>query len=128
MTNRENPEKSDLNRENPEKSDLLTKPVDFLVLAVLSDGALHGYGLAQEMTSRTGGKVKVRPGSLYRVLDRLMRRGLLEKSHERPDEDADDERRLYYQLTPLGRRVAAEEAVMLAKVAAGVIATAEDPA
>jgi DNA-binding PadR family transcriptional regulator len=115
--------------EMPKNPDLLTKPVDFLVLAVLSDGALHGYGLAQEMTARTGGKVKVRPGSLYRVLDRLMRRGLLEKSDERPDEDADDERRLYYQLTPLGRRVAAaEEAVMLAKVAAGVIATAEDPA
>jgi DNA-binding PadR family transcriptional regulator len=115
-------------RGNAGDADLLTKPVDFLVLAVLSDGPLHGYGLAREMTARTGGKVKVRPGSLYRVLDRLMRRGLLDKLDEHPDQAGDDERRLYYQLTPLGRRVAADEAVMLAKVAAGVIATAEDSA
>jgi DNA-binding PadR family transcriptional regulator len=61
--------------------------------------------------SRTG--EALRPGSLYRALNRLLEDGLVQELDERPDPAVDDERRRYYRLTPLGRRVAAAEAARL---------------
>jgi DNA-binding PadR family transcriptional regulator len=51
---------------------------------------------------------------MYRAFYRLEEIGLLEEAGERPDAELDDERRRYYQLTDLGRRVAAAEAERLA--------------
>lgn len=51
-----------------------------LVLAVLAEGPSHGYGLVQELDERVEGHLKIRPGNLYRVLDRLTDAGLLEES------------------------------------------------
>jgi DNA-binding PadR family transcriptional regulator len=94
---------------------VLLRPLEFLVLAVLEDEPLHGYAMVQRIDSRTGGAVRVRPGDLYRVLYRLEKRDLLESS---PKER--DDRRRYYGLTALGRRVLREEAEVLRKVVAGV--------
>lgn len=91
------------------------RPLEFLVLAVLEDEPLHGYGMVQRIESLTGGVVRVRPGDLYRVLYRLEKRGLLEPSPK----DGHD-RRSYYGLTALGRRVLREEAEVLRRVVAGV--------
>ena len=46
------------------------KPVEFLVLSILQNGPLHGYGIVQEMNARTDGRVSPRPGDLYRILYR----------------------------------------------------------
>ena len=92
---------------------------DFLVLAALHAGALHGYRIVQEIAARTEGRVRLRPGNLYRVLVRLEQSGLCEESGRRPAAVHDDERRTYYRLTALGRAVLAAEARMLA----GVIST-----
>jgi len=87
-------------------------PLDFLVLAVLADGPLHGYGLAREITSRSGGAVEVRPGNLYRVLDRLLRRDLVAEAPPGPAEPTGEPARRDYRITELGRSVlAAEERV-----------------
>ncbi|NIR45286.1 MAG: PadR family transcriptional regulator, partial [Gemmatimonadetes bacterium] len=59
---------------------------------------------------RTEGAVKLRPGTLYRAINRMSEAGLLEEAEERPAPELDDERRRYYRLTDLGRRVAAAEA------------------
>jgi len=64
-----------------------------------------------DVRARTGGSL--RPGSLYRALNRLLDDGLIEELDERPDPDLDDERRRYYQLTALGRQVAEAEASRL---------------
>lgn len=96
-------------------SSALLKPLEFLVLAVLEDDPLHGYAMVQRIESRTSGAVRVRPGDLYRVLYRLEKRRLLEAS---PKER--DDRRKYYGLTALGRRVLRDEAEVLRKVVAGV--------
>lgn len=94
------------------------RPLEFLVLAVLEEEPLHGYGMVQRIEARTGRVVRVRPGDLYRVLYRLEKRGLLETIlEERGD------RRSYYSLTALGRRVLRDEAEMLRRVVAGVGAT-----
>lgn len=87
-------------------------PLDFLVLAVLADGPLHGYGLAREIGSRSGGAVVVRPGNLYRVLDRLLRRDLVAEAPPRVATPAAEPPRRDYRITDHGRYVlAAEERV-----------------
>lgn len=104
-------------------SRLPLKPVEFLVLAVLSDEPLHGYGIVQQIEERTGGRVQLRPGDVYRVIYRLEDRGLLHRAGRRTD-DASDERRTYYAITAAGRELAREEAKMLADVSATVVSRA----
>ncbi|MGD8329344.1 MAG: PadR family transcriptional regulator [Acidobacteriota bacterium] len=96
------------------------KPVEFLVLAVLAEEPLHGYGIVQQIEERTGGRVVLRPGDVYRVIYRLEERGLLRKA-EHPSGDDGDERRTYYDITADGSELVRDEAEMLAAVSAGVV-------
>jgi DNA-binding PadR family transcriptional regulator len=79
------------------------------IMLALGDEELHGYAIMQEVRRRTGGSRRLAPGTLYRSLRQMQERGLREESDERPDADLDDERRRYYRLTDLGRRVAVAE-------------------
>jgi DNA-binding PadR family transcriptional regulator len=83
-------------------------PVVFEILVTLAGGERHGYSILTEVRARSG--EILRPGSLYRALNRLLDDGLIDELDERPDPELDDERRRYYRLTPLGRRVAEAEA------------------
>lgn len=87
-------------------------PVAFEVLLALADGDQHGYRIMQEVNARAGGGTTLRPGTLYRVLARLLELRLISEVDERPP-DA-DERRRYYRLTPLGIEVARAEMERLA--------------
>jgi len=89
-------------------------PVVFDILLALSDDERHGYGIMQEVSRRGDGATRLRPGSLYRAIARLVQEDLVEESDERPAPDLDDERRRYYRLTPLGQKVVAAEARRLA--------------
>jgi DNA-binding PadR family transcriptional regulator len=102
------------------ESHLPLRPVEFFVLAVLKDGPRHGYGIVQEVGRRTADRIRIRPGNLYRVLDRMLERGLLEVAERRVVRGLDEERRTYYRITPLGRRVVAAEAEMLGEFVADV--------
>ena len=100
------------------------KRLEFLVLAVLQGGASHGYGIVQSIDGLTDGAVRVRPGSLYRVLDRMMEGGLLERLDRRPGgPEAGDERRTYYGITKRGLQTLQAEAELLSSVAAHVMTT-----
>ena len=88
--------------------------VSFEILLALADTERHGYAVMQEVERRTEGVTSLRPGTLYRAINRLLESGLIEESHERPAEGEDDERRRYYRLTTLGRDVASAEAARLA--------------
>lgn len=81
-------------------------PVELVVLAALSDRARYGYELVHRIAELTDGRVRVRPGNLYRVLERLMERGLVRETAAGAGED---ERRRYFRATAQGCRVAAEE-------------------
>ena len=94
------------------------KRVEFLILAVLQTGPLHGYGIVQEISRRTDGGVEVRPGSLYRVLDRLMHRGFLELADAR---HASDDRRTDYRITDAGEVAVRAEAALLVGVARPIL-------
>ncbi len=85
-------------------------PAVFQILLSLADAELHGYAIMQEVSQRTGGKVRLGPGTLYGSVKRMLTDGLIEEAEERPDPSLDDERRRYYRLTRLGREVAAAEA------------------
>ena len=92
----------------PEEHLPLTPAVLDIVVA-LGDEELHGYAIMQEVRRRTGGRRRLAPGTLYRSLRQMHERGLVAESEERPDADLEDERRRYYRLTDLGRRVAVAE-------------------
>jgi DNA-binding PadR family transcriptional regulator len=83
---------------------------EFQILLALLDEERHGYGIKREVSARTDGDVQLGPGTLYGSIKRMVGSGLIEESDERPDPDLDDERRRYYRITPLGRKVAAAEA------------------
>lgn len=87
-------------------------PVALNVLLALADEERHGYGIMLEVRERTGGKVRLGPGTLYGAIKRLKEGGVIEESGERtdPGESRDDERRRYYRLTGFGGEVLAAEA------------------
>ena len=88
-------------------------PAVFHILLALADGGNHGYGIMQEVAALTDGKLRLGPGTLYGSIKRLLARGLIEESDERPDPELDDERRRYYRLTDFGQRVITAEAERL---------------
>jgi DNA-binding PadR family transcriptional regulator len=88
-------------------------PAMFHILLALADGEKHGYAILKEVAERTGGKVQLSAGTLYGIIKRLDESGLILEKVRRPDIGFDDERRRYYQLTELGRRVAVAEAARL---------------
>jgi DNA-binding PadR family transcriptional regulator len=91
----------------------LTPPV-FHILVALSGDELHGYGIMQDVARQTNDALQLGPGTLYGCLKRMLAAGMVEESDVRPDPALDDERRRYYRMTPLGRRVVRAEAQRLA--------------
>jgi DNA-binding PadR family transcriptional regulator len=85
-------------------------PAMFHVLLALADGEKHGYAILKEVLLRTDGKVRLSAGTLYGIIKRLNEEGWIAESDVRPAAGLDDERRRYYRLTDLGRRVAGTEA------------------
>jgi DNA-binding PadR family transcriptional regulator len=77
----------------------------------------------QDVAERTNGTLRLSPSSLYSSIKRLLERGLIKELSTRPDPEHDDERRRYYALTPLGRRVATAEALRLEQLLADARAT-----
>lgn len=89
------------------------RPVEFHVLLSLCRGERHGYGIMLDTEERTGGALVLQIGTLYRALQRMKKAGLIADSSRRRRDEAEDERRNYYAVTPLGRRVAEAEAARL---------------
>ena len=82
----------------------------FHILMALADEDRHGYGIIQEVLSRTDGEVRLSPGTLYRSIQRMLDDGVIVEVNERPAPELDDERRRYYRITTFGRAVARAEA------------------
>jgi len=106
---------------NPSKSPasfLPLSPAEFHVLLALTDGDKHGYAIMKEVSHLTGNALRLSAGTLYALLHRLLEQGLAEETRARPAPELDDERRRYYRLTELGRRVARAEAERLEELLA----------
>ena len=94
---------------------MLPLPPAFLhILIALGDGERHGYGIMQNVSERTGGRIRMSPGTLYGSIKRMLSDGLIEELTS--GAAGADERRRFYRTTKFGRRVAAAEADRLASL------------
>ena len=94
-------------------------PVTFHILVALADEDRHGYAIMQDITSRTGGALKLGAGTLYRSVQRMLEQGLVVEISAKQASELPlntDERRRYYRITPFGRTVAKAEARRLAQM------------
>ena len=81
------------------KTFLPLSPAVFQVLVALAGADLHGWALMKEVSRSTDGALHLSPGTLYGLIKRLLRDGLIEESDQRPPSHWDDQRRRYYALT-----------------------------
>jgi DNA-binding PadR family transcriptional regulator len=79
-------------------------PAVLHILLALSPEERHGYGIMKQVERESRGKVRMGPGTLYGSLGRMMAAGLIRESDRKLDPAMDDERRIYYTLTGLGRK------------------------
>ncbi|MBF4589439.1 MULTISPECIES: PadR family transcriptional regulator [unclassified Curtobacterium] len=94
-----------------------------LVLTSLAGGRKHGYGLIGDAADLSDGRVRLKVGTLYAVLDRLLDQGLVAPAGE---EVVDGRLRRYFELTDAGagaldaevRRIEANAAAARTRLAA----------
>jgi DNA-binding PadR family transcriptional regulator len=105
-------------------------PATFHILLALAAGDRHGYGIIQDVETRTDGALRLSPGTLYRTIQRLLEQGLIVEPKRRADPQ-DDPRRRYYRITPFGTLVARAETrrlTQLVRLAKGVGFLTPEPA
>jgi transcriptional regulator len=81
--------------------DVLRGTLDLMILKALSGGALHGYGLAQWIRSKTDEALSIEDGALYPALHRLEDRSWIRAEWGVSE---NNRRAKYYSLTAKGRR------------------------
>jgi len=91
-------------------------PRTFHILLALMDGPEHGYAIMKEVESRSDGRVRIGPGTLYEAINRLVGLELLKEVDAGAEEHTDRRRRRFYRLTPLGTEVMRLEAERLASL------------
>jgi DNA-binding PadR family transcriptional regulator len=91
------------------------------ILLVLADGDRHGYAIKQEVEARTGGAIRLGPGTLYEAIQRLEESGLVEEAPLTPRRSANGQeaQRRYYRLTPRGLGVLTDEMRTLGRLVDG---------
>ena len=99
-------------------ADPARKPLSLPVLNILlalADGARHGYAIKQDVEDRSGGSIRLGPGTLYEAIQRLQDGGLIEESRTRGDDPANGQeaQRRYYALTERGWTTLREEVQQL---------------
>lgn len=81
--------------------ELLKGAADTLVLSTFAEGEKYGYQVVKELEHRSEGFFCFKEGTLYPILHRLERQGLLSGRWETMTNGSE---RRYYQLTTKGER------------------------
>jgi len=89
--------------------------LDFCILKALSKREWYGYALVKALVAVPG--VGVAEGSIYPLLARLKRQGLVTT---RLEESPEGPARKYYAATPVGRALAEEMEIYFAEMTRGV--------
>ena len=92
-----------------EKTKSPLTPAVLHILLALAPGERHGYGIMKQVESDSRGKVKMGPGTLYGSIRRMLDAGLICECDKAIDPELDDERRVYYRTTDLGKKALAAE-------------------
>lgn len=88
------------------RPDLVPGTLEMLILQTLTDGARHGYGIAQRIFSNSDNVLRVEEGSLYPALQRLLMKGWVEAKWDKTETNR---RARFYELTDAGRRQLGQE-------------------
>ena len=98
------------------KGDALKGHLDLLILAVLADGPLHGYAVIERLRDRSDDAFDLPEGTVYPVLHRLERAGLLASEWHQ----VGGRRRRTYRLTQPGTSELARERAAWTEFSAAV--------
>ena len=79
---------------------------EMLILALVEDRPRHGYEIAKMIEERSDGVLRFHVASLYPLLYRLEKRGLIKGTWI---EKAGQRRRRFYKLMPEGKKVLTEQ-------------------
>jgi DNA-binding PadR family transcriptional regulator len=90
------------------------EPHWFQILLALADRDLHGLAIMNDVLERTGGRMRLWPGMLYRALGRLADIGLVTEIEPPADAPIAGGRPRFFRITTAGRRAGAAEAERLA--------------
>jgi DNA-binding PadR family transcriptional regulator len=90
------------------------EPHWFQILLALADRDLHGLAIMNDVLERTGGRMRLWPGMLYRNLGRLVDDGLVVEIETPADAAPGGGRPRYFRITQAGRRACGAEAERLA--------------
>jgi DNA-binding PadR family transcriptional regulator len=99
--------------EKPSHSRIPLKPSTYQVLLALGDSEMHGYGIMQTLSDKTGGREQILPGTLYAALARMVDEGLVEEREPAEGNSSGGPKRRYYKRTEYGRAIARAESERL---------------
>ena len=99
----------------PEPRKALSLPVIHILLA-LAEGARHGYAIKPDVDERTGGAIRLGPGTLYEAIQRLLDSGLIAETSPADAGNGQQAQRRYYALTSGGWAVLRDEVQQLGTI------------
>ena len=99
------------------QNEFLPGTLDLLILQILSQGTMHGYGIAQLIRTRSEEVLQVGEGSLYPALQRLQVKGYVTAQWGQSETGR---RARYYRLSRRGRRQLEVERASYARVAGAI--------
>ncbi len=88
----------------------LTEALFYILLSVRRPN--HGYGILQEVSEMTGGRVNLGPGTLYGAINSLLEKGWIVLFRADPA----SRRKKEYVITPLGREAFQREMARLGEL------------
>ena len=91
---------------NVEVPNLTKNCNEALILAILLQGKKHGYQLALEIEQRSAGMFKFNHGTLYPILHKLEKDGLIKGTWK---QEGAVRKRKYYTITARGRKYARQQ-------------------
>lgn len=97
--------------------DMIRGTLDMLILQVLSQEPMHGWGIGERIQRISEDALQVNQGSLYASLHRLTREGWIESTWGRTE---NNRRARYYRLTSAGERRLGTERAEWERLSAGV--------
>lgn len=96
--------------DSPTAHDRLPLPhQDLHLLLAIGEAPLHGYAMMKAVEEQSKGVLRVELGSLYRIIHRLERDGLIERAADADGAPTPGRERRFYRITDLGRAVVAAE-------------------
>jgi DNA-binding PadR family transcriptional regulator len=79
-------------------------PAVLYILMALADSEKHGYAIMKQVETDSEHNVSMGPGTLYGSLKRMLEAGLVTEGDKKVDPEMDDQRRIYYKITDIGRQ------------------------